>query len=256
MRDPGDAIRDGENALRALIEETLEREFGPAWLDESGLSKERIAQIHARQAEEERRRPLQAPEDRPLFYAEIFDLKTIIDRQWELLRPALLDKKETDVFLEKLEDLRNPDAHQRALWPYEVDLVYGISGHFRQALALSRMGVDDADRYYARFERIVDNLGNSIVYPSLQAFGKQAVHPGTELTYRIEAWNPDPDPLQFSAKVWNTTVCPLTTETLLRFVLAPEHIRRHLLVDLYMHRHGSRDQWDDHAVFVYTGIPS
>jgi hypothetical protein len=197
VRDPHEAIREGENALRALIEDRLQKAFDASWLEKSGLTPERLKRLEDRKVEEQKRRPLQEAEQRPLYYADVTDLRTIIESHWGLIKPVLGDKKETEVFLDKLEDLRNPDSHQRSLWPYEVDLVYGISGHFRQALAVSRSEADELDTYYPRFERVVDSFGNVISHPETSTFFDHRVRPGTSITYQVEAWNPDIEPLSF-----------------------------------------------------------
>ena len=118
-RDPHEAIREAENALRNLIAEILESTLGARWLEESGIVTERLELLRKRKEEEEKRRPLQRPDERLLYYADLSDLRKVIEKHWDQFQPILRDKREFEVFFDKLEDFRNPDAHQRGLWPYD-----------------------------------------------------------------------------------------------------------------------------------------
>jgi hypothetical protein len=194
-----------------------------------------------------------------LYYSDLYDLQTIIDKHWERFKPVLGDRRETDVFLNKLNDLRNPDAHQRGLWPFEQQLVLGISGHFRQAVAVSRKQVG-LDKYYPRFERVTDNFGFTLSSGGIST--EQPVKAGQELTYRISAWNPDPEqPLEFSAAVGvtNKNETGWTMSDTLTVRLRPEDIERQVMVLIIVR--GSRTKLlrpyagDQLVTFSYVGIP-
>ena len=263
-RDPHEAIRQAENALRDLIEETLSKAFATDWLLASGLSPERIVRLRERKGEEQKRRPLQKPEERLLYYADLTDLITIVGKQWPHLSPFLLDKKETEVYLARLEDLRNPDAHQRGLFPYEVDLVFGISGHFRQALALMRSAVDTLDKYYPRFESIVDNFGHAAKHPDIfMTRTETAIRAGDILVFKVSAWSPDDELLEFKVGFGYPAfkdVLPWTTDTTLTVVVAEEHIDRSVYYAIHVRGKRKKENnphgADDVGWFNYIGIPT
>jgi hypothetical protein len=258
--DPHEAIREAENALRDLIAEILEPLLGADWLQQSGLTPERLATLAQRKVAEEKARPLQTPEERLLYYSDLPDLQKIIDKHWERFKPVLGDRQETDVFLNKLNELRNPDAHQRGLWPYEQQLVFGISGHFRQAVAFSRKQVDDLNKYYPRFERVTDSFGFTVSDGGVST--DRPVRAGDELTYRISAWNPEPEhPLELKAGVGvgqeNGTGWSASDTLMVR--LRPQDIERNLYIFIALRgdrtkrlRPNSADQM---VWFIYTGIP-
>jgi hypothetical protein len=258
--DPHEAIREAENALRDLLAEILEPQLGADWVSQSGLTPERLATLAQRKDEEEKRRPLQKPEERLLYYSDLPDLQKIIGKHWERFKPALGNRQETDVFLNKLNELRNPDAHQRGLWPYEQQLVLGISGHFRQAVAFSRKQVDELNKYYPRFERITDSFGFSTTNGSIET--GRPIKAGDELTYRISAWNPEPEqPLEFNAGVglMQEHGTGWTTADTLSVRIRPEEIERDVSVFITLRGDRTkrlRPHAVDHLVrFVYVGIP-
>jgi Swt1-like HEPN len=259
-RDPHEAVREAENALRELISSVLQRDIGPDWLDKSGLSAERLARLPDRLREEQQRRPLQKADSRPIYYTDLPDLTTIVSKHWDKFKPFLGDKKDFDVFIGRLEDLRNPEGHHRGLWPYEVDLAFGISGTFRQALASARSELDQLDRHYPRFEEITDNFGNSWTPSYILATmpTKSVVHSGDRITFRIDAWNPTPEPVEFEVWVVGGTVVHWTTQTMIAISLADEEINRSVFVEVKLR--SARDRLSNKSVvpsvtFAYAGIP-
>jgi hypothetical protein len=256
-RDPHEAIREAENALRDLIFEVLEPALGEGWLEQSGLTPERLGYLQQRNEEEQKRRHLQRPEERLLYYADLGDLRNIVDKNWEKFKPVLRDKSEFRIFMDKLEDLRNPDAHQRGLWPYEIDLAFGISGQMRQALAVSRRRVDDLNKYYPRFERVTDNFGFTVTDRNVTT-GK-TVRPGDRLTYRISAWNPDSNhPLEFCIAILLRMVTDWTTDDVISCVLTDEDIDRTMSVDIRLRGERGKKRglnFDEAVAFYYVGVP-
>ena len=68
-------------------------------------------------------------EERLIYYADFYDLKTILKKNWDTsFADALGDWKTFDVWLTELEKLRDPDAHRRELLPHQKSLIIGISG--------------------------------------------------------------------------------------------------------------------------------
>lgn len=258
-RDPHEAVREAENALRELISSVLQRDLGPEWLDASGLSSERLALLPQRLAEEQKRRPQQKAESRLIYYADLPDLTTIIRKHWEKFKPFLGDRKEFDVFIDRLEDLRNPDAHHRGLWPYEIDLIYGISGTFRQAVASARTQLSQVDQFYQRFEQVIDNFGNSWT-PNQFGFTiltTSVLRPGDHLTYRLSVWNPTQEQLELGVQINLARTVWTTDLGLIDVVLTDADIDRHVEVFVRLRSPRDREHGRSGATvcFTYIGLP-
>ena len=72
-------LRDTENALRDFIQTVLSKEIGPDWVEAAGVSAERIQRWRDRQETEEKRQVAGVVEERLLYYADFYDLKTILN---------------------------------------------------------------------------------------------------------------------------------------------------------------------------------
>ncbi len=108
------ALKDTENALRDFIASILRKKFGENWVEKCGISNERIQQWQARKAEEEKRQKFGAVEERLIYYADFYDLETILHKNWQgEFNEALGDWKTMKVWLDELGKLRDPDAHRR-----------------------------------------------------------------------------------------------------------------------------------------------
>lgn len=153
-----------EQDLRGLIESILSAEFGrDSWLGMSGLTPERISKMDQVRIAEDRSRPGVTIDVPPLRYAELFDLKTIIDRHWEHFKVVFRDKKKFDVYFERLAQVRNPQAHSRELLPFERSLIEGMTGELRNVITLHRSTMDVSGEFYPIIESVRDSFGNEWV---------------------------------------------------------------------------------------------
>jgi hypothetical protein len=256
QRDPHVAVREAEGALRELVRRILQAQRGDGWLDQSGLTDERLEILRSRRTEEGRRRLGQTADDDLLSYADLSDLGRIIVKHWESFSPVLGAKKTFDVFIDRLEALRNPDAHHRSLWPYEVDLVFGISGYLRQLVATSRASEDTLDQFWPRFESVTDNFGNKCIWPTSFNLTGQIVHAGDELSFQVAAWTPAAKPLEFSVSVGNIgrTAVDWTTSHILGFRLLDDDIERAILIYIRLRQPGV-PKAREHLSLAYIGVP-
>ena len=78
--DVTQALRDTENSLRDFIAATLERSLGREWLDSCGVTPDRIAKWRERKSEEDRRQEAGVVDERLLYYADFYDLKTMLKK--------------------------------------------------------------------------------------------------------------------------------------------------------------------------------
>ena len=76
------ALRDAENSLRDFITSILRNKFEEQWIEKCGVSEDRIKLWNQRKEVEEKRQETGAVEERLLYYADFYDLKTILKKHW------------------------------------------------------------------------------------------------------------------------------------------------------------------------------
>src|SRR2546422_2609549 len=156
------ALRDTENALRDFISATLLAQFGQDWLTRCGVTPDRIEKWNERKTTETRRFDASGVvEERLIYYADFYDLKAILRKHWQgPFSEAFGEWKTTEVWLEELERMRDPDAHRRELLPHQKYLAIGIAGEIRTRLVRYRSKRETAADYFPRIESVRDSLGN------------------------------------------------------------------------------------------------
>ena len=104
------ALRDAENSLRDFIVFVLSKS-SEDWVGSCGVSPERIAKWEERKATEEKRQEAGVVEERLIYYADFYDIKTILKKNWAReLSVALGDWKTFEVYLDVLEKLRDSSS--------------------------------------------------------------------------------------------------------------------------------------------------
>ena len=81
--DVTQALKDSENALRDFITSVLREKLGESWIDCSGVSSERIDKWKERKASETKRQKAGVVEERLIYYADFYDLHTILKKHWD-----------------------------------------------------------------------------------------------------------------------------------------------------------------------------
>src|ERR1035437_6959578 len=203
--DVTQALRDTENALRDFIAATLERSLGREWTDSCGVSPERIAKWRERKSEEQRRQEAGVVDERLLYYADFYDLKTILKKHWQGdCSDALGDWKRYEVFFDELARFRDPDAHRRELLPHQQSLVLGIAGDIRSRLVRWRSRHERVEDCFPRIESARDSLGNMCI-PSVVLgpfFGTgSTLRPGVMIDFVVTARDPEDLPLEYRMDV-------------------------------------------------------
>lgn len=180
--DVTQALKDAENSLRDFIAVVLEKQYGSNWLDRCGVPNDRIERWKERKEVEKKRQDTGAVEERLLYYADFYDLKTILKKNWSgEFSETFGDWKTMEVWLSELEKLRDPDAHRRELLPHQKNLILGISGEIRTKMVRRRSRQETSEDYYPRIESVRDNLG-TIFIPTHSFYG--FIYP-TNLTLRV-----------------------------------------------------------------------
>jgi Swt1-like HEPN len=134
----GQVLKDTENSLRDFIALILSEKLGSDWVDKCGVPSERILKWRERKQIEVKRQEAGAVDERLIYYADFYDLKTIFKEHWQYFAQALGDLKTMVVWLSEFEKLRDPDAHGRELLPHQKNLLLGISGELRTKIARYR----------------------------------------------------------------------------------------------------------------------
>jgi hypothetical protein len=200
--DVTQALRDTENALRDFIAETLLRSLGREWLTNCGVTSDRIAKWRERKSEEERRQEAGVVDERLLYYADFYDLKTILKKHWQGdFSVALGAWKRFEVLFDELALYRDPDAHRRELLPHQQSLVLGIAGDIRSRLVRWHSRRETAADCFPRIESARDSLGN-LCSPShastvADCFTGAILRPGDKLDFVVTARDPEDLPLEY-----------------------------------------------------------
>ena len=262
--DAGQALRDGENALRDFISLVLEGEKGVAWVDNSGVSADRIAEWRRRQEEEERRLPTGTPDARLIYYADFYDLKTILKKNWSgQLSEAFGKFKTIEVFLDQLESFRNPEAHRRELLTHQKHLVVGISGYIRNRIARYRSSMETSDSYYPRLESVSDNFGNSWVPKGHRSLGvlitDTRLRVGDSVELVVAATDPKDESLEYAAVlIHRRGLRTWQDQNVLTISVGREDVRRAFDVRVRIRSRRefhARSDHDDEVVFRYEVLP-
>lgn len=193
------ALRDAENVLRDFIGEVLQKALGAGWENQCGVSEDRIVKWRERRQVEEKRQETGVTEERLLYYADFYDLKTILKKHWgQHFSTALGDWKTMEVWLTELERLRDPDAHRRELLPHQHHLALGISGEIRTRIARFRSSQETGESYFPRIESVRDSLGTLWVRGDMsQCTTRKTVRPGDTIDIVVTASDPLEEQLQF-----------------------------------------------------------
>lgn len=257
------ALKEAENSLRDFIGSVLEKRFGSEWIEKCGVSPSRLEKWRDRRATEAKRQQTGVVEERLLYYADFYDLSTILKKQWNgEFADAFGGKLKTiEVFLDELEKLRDPYAHQRELLPHQKHLVLGLSGEIRNRLVRYRSIMETSEDYYPRLESVRDNLGNVWVASSgsAECRTQNRLRIGDKLEFSVSATDPKGEILSYSAAKYSSTEAPEWQEdNVLNLTITPQDVRKDLWVFVRIrsprpyHAQGSHDGF---VQFNYEVLP-
>lgn len=146
-----------ENTLRKIIGILI------GYCDEAAykVTDERIAKWKEKRDIERKKNKGVLIESRIIFYSDFYDLRTIVEKNWELFIPILQDKKRFLVFFKEMEQFRNTIAHGRPLILGQENLMKGIAMDLQNSLTIYNNRIKMKDDYFIEIGTIRDNLGNS-----------------------------------------------------------------------------------------------
>jgi len=254
--DESEALKEIENSLRDFISNFLEERIGKDWIDCCGVTLDRISKWKEKQEIEEKTLKYSPIEKRLLYYSDFYDLITIIDKNWDKgFNDVFGNKATTMVFLDLLEDFRNPEAHRREFLPHQKNLIIGISGEIRNRIVLYRSKKETGEDYFPRLESVRDNLGNIWVqgdYSSLNT-GK-TLRVGDTIQFLITATDPMGEDLEYSCLSKSKWQNSKTIE----IQLTEKEIGKNsdfTIAIRSMRNYHARGIYDDAAFFFYLILP-
>lgn len=187
-----------ETALRDVIRLAI-----PAWqldLDELELQK-----LKDKQTEEGKKRDGIAVSQDLLDYTEIYLIQKLIEKNWNVVKPVLDDRKRTDVYLSIIIDVRNTIGHSRPVVPAEKLLLAGAAGQIRNQLAGYRSSVDGAASHYSSIDSARDSFGNDGHLLSTSPYTvlptARRLEVGEQVSFELQATDP-----RGRALTWNMYV--------------------------------------------------
>lgn len=261
--DVTQALKDTENALRDFISLVLKNIYGDNWIDESGVSKERIEKWNERKLSEEKRQTSGVVEERLIYYADFYDLKTILKKHWnDEFHKVFGAWKTFEVMLSELEKLRNPDAHRRELLPHQKHLVLGISGEIRNRLIRYRNKMDSIEDVFPRIESVRDSLGH-IWTPDQNTYILETgsiLRPNDVIEFVITASDPKGEQLEYGLdffRIGSETIWQEDNSFTIK--LLESHISKQFSIKLSIRSlrdyHANQVE-DDYVIFLYTVLPN
>lgn len=87
--DSTQVLKDTENSLRDFIGYILNKHFGSDWEVKCGVTEGRIKIWRERKETEEKRMKSGVTDERLIYYADFYDIKTILKSKWDLFSDAL-----------------------------------------------------------------------------------------------------------------------------------------------------------------------
>ena len=255
-------LKDTENALRDHIAVVLSKQLGDGWVEQCGVSEDRLERWRQRKEFESKRQEAGVVDERLIYYADFFDLRTILKKHWTHFAESLGDWKTMEVYLTELERLRDPDAHRRELLPHQKHLILGIGGEIRTRLVRHRSKQDTLEDYFPRFESARDSLGN-IWTPATPGIvntilTEQILRPGDRIDYVVTATDPLGESLEFAIAIGPTWQPEWVSNNSFSVTVEEKHIGRYFGVSLFARskrkHHASRDH-DAKVEFSYTVLP-
>ena len=264
--DVSQELKDAENSLRDFISESLQKEHGDKWIDNCGVTKERIEKWHQNKEIEEKKHVISTIENRLIYYAEFYDLSTILFKNWEnIFKKVFHDRKKIEVFLKILENFRNPDAHRRELLSFQKNIVKGISGFLRNSIVRYRSSQESLDAYFPKIESARDDYGNIYTYSDQDIYSKSAgggakiFRPGDQIEFIITATDPYGEDLLYCVSNKFAFVDEWINNNVLNYTIKNEDIGASLIISLMIksnREHKAHTFYDDEVSFYYTVLPN
>lgn len=260
--DVSQILKDTENSIRDFIAFVLKNRLGVEWEQKCGVTHERILKWQERRLTEAKRQLSGAIDERLIYYADFYDLKTILHKNWEHFSDALGEWKTIEVWLSEIEKLRDPEAHRRELLPHQKNLLIGVSGELRTRIVRYRSKMETSESYYPRIEFAADNLGN-VCKPDENKYVRteMKLRPGDILEFVVTASDPFGEDIdyQLTFRAGQPGHSDKWTQTNnFTFAVEEKHVRKLCFATLRIRskrKYHAHDYYDDDVDFTYEVLP-
>lgn len=204
-------IQEYENIMRQIILSILGNDDSVDF----GITDDRLNKWKEKREIERKKYSGVLTENRLIYYSDFYDLKTIIDKNWNLFKQILEDKKNFEVTFKKIETFRNTKSHGRPLFTHQNKLIEGILGEAKALLVKYHNKNADMNDYFIRILRISDSLGNSWTpnHPNISGMTtKSHVRVDDRINIIIEAFDPKSREITYQLKGANLDLSNETGE--------------------------------------------
>lgn len=257
-----------EKDLRRLVQAVL-GDGTAEWLN-GYVSEESYEALQARRTEEAKRRAPAAVPQSLLAYTHFYELRRILEKNWDTFAPALGPKKDFGVLADRVEDFRNAPAHSRELLPHEIAMLQGIAGTFRTQVTAFLSSQAPDGKHYPVIESARDSFGNELdverqSHQSAQVPTNLRLQLGDVVEFALRGWDPQGRELTWMLRIWPHAPGSLArrhiatgTEVTLTWEVLPEHVSAATFVEIDVkssgpyHRHQG---YDSRVVFGYVVDP-
>lgn len=260
--DISQELRDTENALRDFITAVLGQILGATWIEHCGVSEERLSRWRERKEIETKRQEAGVVDERLIYYADFYDLRTILKKHWQHFAEALGEWKTMEVYLTEMERLRDPDAHRRELLPHQKYLILGIGGEIRTRLVRQRSKQETLEDYFPRFESVRDSLGHiwTPASPGIAStiITEKLLRVGDKVDYVATATDPLGEDLEYALAVEGEWSPEWTRNNSFSLLIEEKHIGKYFGVSVLVRsqrKHHAAGEHDARVVFSYSVLP-
>lgn len=267
--DPTAQIAIIETDLRRVVQAVLGGTDNSTWIRDV-LAPGTVDDLNSRRKEEmERRAPAGVPQSL-LAYTHFYELRKIIEKNWEKFAPVLGAKKEFVVLADIVEDYRNAPAHSRELLPHEVAMLQGIAGTIRTQVTVFLSTTSPDRKHYPIIEAARDSFGNEM--SESISFDNDAIvstglrlNIGDEVSFDLRGWDPQGRELTWTMEMYphqpgnrSDGICWKGTEVVLHWTACEEHVAAHTMVQISVQSSGSYHRYqgyDARVTFNYAVDP-
>lgn len=222
------------------------------------MTEDRITRWKDRKEAEAKRQKTGVVEERLIYYADFYDLRTILKKHWDgEFKAAFEDWKVLEVWLDELEKLRDPDAHRRELLPHQKHLILGISGDIRIRIVKYRSKRETSEDYYPRIESLRDNLGNIFTYGDIsEVSSRMKLRVGDSIEFVITAIDPMGESLQYG--IFDGVNLKWQESNVITIKLTEKHVGKRFAPILAIksnRKYHASEEYDHAIVFNYEVLP-
>lgn len=249
-------LLNAEMILKDFISVIVSEKWGENWINESGLSEERIQEILALKHQNEKELNPMTTENRLLNYCSFKDLGIILSTHWnDEFERAFGNKNALVTYLNTLYKFNNPDAYNRPLLSFEKHLILGVTGTIRNNISVYRSWKEIGKEGFPQIESVTDNYANLWTMGAPKKLKTQlSLRVGDLLEFVIAASDPLDEDLDYRIfpNKWQSN-------NILQYEIKKEDVGKDITFQIGIKsrrkHHAYPLGYDDRITFEYTILP-